>query len=113
MPVEINNIKLEMLIDTSSPVTLIAENIIESLGVGLSDLSRVESTLSAADGNKMSIKGQIKVNIKIGTIDIKQDAIVTKLGKLTGIIGMDFLRNHKCELKLTTCKNIVTIHVQE
>ena len=57
-PVEINNIKLEMLIDTGSPVTLIAENIIESLGVGLSDLSRVESTLSAADGNTMSIKGK-------------------------------------------------------
>lgn len=43
-PVEINNIKLEMLIDTGSPVTSIADNIIESLGVGLSDLSRVETT---------------------------------------------------------------------
>jgi hypothetical protein len=51
-----------MIIYTGSPATLIAENIIESIGV---DLSRVESTLSTADGNTMSVKGQIKVNIKI------------------------------------------------
>ena len=106
-PVEINNIKLEMIIDTGSPVTLIAENIIESLGVGLSDVSRVESTLSAADGNKMSIKGQIKVNIKIGKTELKQDAIVRKLGKLKGIIGMDFLQNHKCQLKLSEVKLVI------
>ena len=106
-PVEINNIKLEMIIDTGSPVTLIAENIIESLGVGLSDVSRFESTLSAADGNKMSIKGQIKVNIKIGKTELKQDAIVRKLGKLKGIIGMDFLQNHKCQLKLSEVKLVI------
>ena len=77
-PVEINNIKLEMIIDSGSPVTLIAENIIASLRVGLSDLFRVESTLPAADDNKMSIKDQIKVNIKIGKAEFKQDAIVTR-----------------------------------
>ena len=76
---------------------MIAENIIESLGVELSDVSRVESTLSAADGNTMSIKGQIKVNIKIGKTELKQDAIVRKLGKLKGIIGMDFIQNHRCQ----------------
>ena len=94
-PVLINNIKLEMIIDTGSPVTLITENIITSLRVVLSDLSTVESTLSAADGNKMSIKVQIKVNIKIGKAEYKQDAIATKLRKLKGIAGMDFLQNHK------------------
>jgi hypothetical protein len=33
-PVEINNIKLEMIIDTGSPVTLIAENIILAITAG-------------------------------------------------------------------------------
>jgi hypothetical protein len=103
-PVEINNIKLEMIIDTGSPVTLIAENIIESLGV---DLSRVESTLYTADGNTMSVKSQIKVNIKIDKTEFKQDAIVTKLGKLKGIIGMDFLQNLKCQLKLSEVKLVI------
>ncbi|CAG2211125.1 unnamed protein product [Mytilus edulis] len=107
MPVEINNTKLEMLIDTGSPVTLLAENIIESLGVGLSDLSKVESTLSAADGNKMSIKGQIKVNLKIDQSQYRQNTIVTKLGKLKGIIGMDFLQNNKCDLKLSEAKLVI------
>lgn len=107
MPVEINNTKLEMLIDTGSPVTLLAENIIESLGVGLSDLSKVESTLSAADGNKMSIKGQIKVNLKIDQSQYRQNTIVTKLGKLKGIIGKDFLQSNKCDLKLSEAKLVI------
>ena len=93
-----------MIIYTGSPATLIAENIIESIGV---DLSRVESTLSTADGNTMSVKGQIKVNIKIDKTEFKQDAIVTKLGKLKGIIGMGFLQNHKCQLKLSEAKLVI------
>lgn len=96
-----------MLIDTGSPVTLLAENITESLGVGLSDLTRVDSTLSAADGNKMSIKGQMKIPIKIGKTGFQQNVIVTKLGKLKGIIGMDFLQDHKCDLKLSEAKLVI------
>ena len=96
-----------MLIDTGSPVTLISENLIESLGVGPSDLSRVESTLSAADGNKMSVKGQINLSIKIGKSNFQQNTIVTKLGKLKAILGMDFLQNHNCELKLSEAELVI------
>jgi hypothetical protein len=39
--------------------------------------------------------------------ELKQDAIVTKLGKVKGIIGMDFLQNHKCQLKLSEVKLVI------
>lgn len=55
----------------------------------------------------MSIKGKLKVNIKIGKTEFKQDALVTNLGKLKGIIGMDFLQSHRCELKLSEAKLVI------
>ncbi|CAC5403198.1 unnamed protein product [Mytilus coruscus] len=61
VPVEINKIKIDMLIDTGSPVTILYENLIITVDLGTSGLSRVESTLSAADGNKMKIKGQAEL----------------------------------------------------
>ena len=92
LPVEINKVKIDFLIDTGSPVTLISEKIIENLGIGSSGLSGVASTLSTADGNNMKVLGQIKCKMKIGTKFFDHELIVTQLGKLKGIIGMDFLQ---------------------
>ncbi|CAC5426233.1 unnamed protein product [Mytilus coruscus] len=58
VPVEIIKIKIDMLIDTGFPVTILSKNLIKKVDLGTPGLSRVESTLSAADGNKMKIKGQ-------------------------------------------------------
>ncbi|CAG2225234.1 unnamed protein product [Mytilus edulis] len=82
VPVEINKIKIDMLIDTGSPVTILSENLIKKVDLGSSGLSRVESTLSAADGNKMKIKGQAVCEIKIGNNEFQHKIIFTKLGEI-------------------------------
>ena len=102
--VEINSLKLDMLVDTGSPVTIISLEIAEMLGIRSSELSRVATTLLTADGNKMDIKGKVKCKMKIDKIFVEQDVIVAQLSKLKGIIGMDFFQQHKCNLKLSESK---------
>ncbi|CAG2243575.1 unnamed protein product [Mytilus edulis] len=100
-----------MLIDTGSPVTILSENLIKKVDLGSSGLSRVESTLSAADGNKMKIKGQAVCEIKIGNNEFQHKIIFTKLGKLEGILGMDFLKCYECEIKLAEAKFLIAKQV--
>ena len=72
--VEINSLKLDMLVDTGFPVTIISHEIAEMLGIRSSELSRVATTLLTADGNKMDIKGKVKCKMKIDKIFVEQDA---------------------------------------
>ena len=107
IPVEVNKIKLNMLVDTGSPVTIISSDMIGMLGVRPSDLSRADKTLHTADGNQMNVKGKIKCKMKINDFSTEYPVVFAQLSKLSGIIGMDFLKDHNCDLKMSESNIII------
>ena len=75
-----------MSIDTESPLTLLSNELLDMIGVKSSDLSRVDSILHTADGNKMNIKGKINCKMTIDKISLEYPVIFTQLSKLSGIV---------------------------
>ena len=91
-----------MLIDTGSAVTLISEKIFNNLGLGNSDLSELSSILTTADGETMSVLGQITVKITIGGKTYNHPVVVAELGDISGILGLDFMSEN--EIVIDTSK---------
>ncbi|CAC5419745.1 unnamed protein product [Mytilus coruscus] len=87
-----------MLVDTGSDVTLISSEFYKDIRLRASDLKRVSTKLTTADGDSLEVFGMTSVPLCFGGVSIDQNVIVANLGDLSGILGMDFLGKNRVSI---------------
>jgi predicted aspartyl protease len=90
----------KFLVDTGSQACLIDKHVFMHLE-NRPPLRSCSLSLSTADGSDRHVSGKIDVEFRIGDILFCHEFIVTELGKLSGILGMDFLQSNDVTLHLS------------
>lgn len=90
--VDIQNININMLVDTGSVVTILSKQVFDKIHTeSVPALHAVESNLTVADGGILTNYGKVSMDFRIGCCSFSQDTIVAGLQGINGIIGLDFL----------------------
>lgn len=91
---KICNKDIYFLVDTGSSWSLISNEIFDSL-LGNRDLEDLQTTLTTADGDLLSVKGKTDVDLCINEMEFSTTVVVAQLGDLSGILGLDFLSKYE------------------
>ena len=98
---------LAFLIDTGANVTILSKNFVENAEPSLmSKMSPVNINLVTATGESSPFVGEIKIEILLGTHKYQHNVLIADIHS-EGILGMDFLVAHGCDLLLS--KNILKV----
>lgn len=62
---------------------------------GNRDLEDLQTTLTTADGDLLSVKAKTDVDLCINEIEFSTTVVVAQLGDLSGILGLDFLSKYE------------------
>lgn len=72
-----------------------------------SKLSDTRARIILADGKPLPPHGCVTLTLSVGTLQLEHEMIVADIG-VEGLIGMDFLKTHSCQLDL--CRNCIHIY---
>ncbi len=97
----IGKTELSFLVDTGASCTIVSEDIFRELkklpeaGEGFNESRK----LQAADGSFLKVLGKLKLPVKLGKVVVQHEVIDAKITD-SGILGYDFLKQHKLILIL-------------
>ena len=96
----VHGISTEFLVDTGASCTLVSQRIFQLLKdkVTTSVLPN-RRKFQLADGKPLKTFGTVRVDIKIGTQTVFHDIVGADIDD-SGILGYDFLEEHKCHLHI-------------
>ncbi|CAC5387925.1 PNPLA8 [Mytilus coruscus] len=97
---EINSTPCKLLVDIGSPVCVVSSKLYNTMEVDKTELQKTDTALYTADGTKHVVKGQVNVQVKLGTEIFKQNVIVANIEELAGILGMDYLETQDVEIQI-------------
>ena len=101
LPLNIDGVCLHFLVDSGTSKSLInAERFLTSLSQYEEDVQAPSTQLVAANGEYMSIRGELELPLEINGAFFMTNVIVTELGQLDGILGLNFLRAYDMSLDL-------------
>ena len=93
---------VRFLIDTGAAVSLLNSTVWRKLSAKAS--LRLEPWLGArlvgVDGSQLRVLGQARLPLVIGTATISASVVVVDTLTTEGILGMDFLRQHRCTIDI-------------
>ncbi|CAC5365138.1 unnamed protein product [Mytilus coruscus] len=69
-------------------------------GRGSSQLISLDSILTTANGNALSVKGKCILNIAIGPLLVKQEVIVADIKGSSGILGINFFEQNEIDIQV-------------
>jgi len=98
----VNGMELALLADTGAAVSIINKRRYESLGHRKPKLNAVDSQLISASSNKIETYGQAEFLISWTGVKRRHVFIVADI-RPDGILGLDFFRQHKCDICITQC----------
>ena len=98
---KVENVPLTFLVDTGSNVSILNRSVYEQLSAEARNL--VQSTnkkLLTVTGETTPLIGQAVLNLEIGAQSLSINILFADIEN-EGILGLDFLRDHNCDLMLT------------
>ncbi|KAL3863713.1 hypothetical protein ACJMK2_005460, partial [Sinanodonta woodiana] len=98
----VNGMELALLADTGAAVSIINKRRYESLGHRKPKLNAVVSQIISASSNKIETYGQAEFLISWVGVKRRHVFIVADI-RPDGILGLDFFRQHKCDICITQC----------
>lgn len=97
---KINNIQAECLIDTGATLTIMSMRLWDIIQLSSSSvLEKFHSQVFTASGESLEMKGKTTVFIEIGGMHFPCKIVVAKID-VDLILGLDFLRDHNCQLDI-------------
>ena len=100
---ELNVIKVRFLVDTGASNTMIDTKVFDRIcRRNRVDLEPSEHSFCLADGTPMKLAGKFSGNLRVGHDCYEQQVIVTNLGRLQGLLGLDFFDNQQPKLDFST-----------
>ena len=100
---ELNGIKVRFLVDTGASNTMMDTKVFDRIcRRNRVDLEPSEHSFCLADGTPMKLAGKFSGNLRVGHDCYEQQVIVTNLGRLQGLLGLDFFDNQQPKLDFST-----------
>ena len=100
--VQINGVPADFILDTGASVTIMSYETFDAINSSKQPtLNPIRGDLTLADGRELQTRGTANFKIKIGSRNIEHEAVVAAI-RGPGIIGLDFMMEHKCTLNLGT-----------
>ena len=99
---EIGEVKVEMMLDSGSSVSLIREDVLKQLTRYCRIPSKKLQLVSAA-GEPIPVVDHVSVSIRLGELQMEQPFVVVASLIMPAILGMDFLHTHGIILDFATC----------
>ena len=93
-------IDVDLLVDTGAACTLLSKRIYDAIKGKKPKLSLSNKRLHTADGSLMEVFGSATCMLEMSGQVFKQQVIVSDLGDLPAILGMDFMVNNQVNLDL-------------
>jgi len=90
---KIGNEKVNLLIDTGSPASLLSVEIFEMLGFDKSILQIESSLLAEAGDSELEVYGKAKIKFDLNSTQLEHEFVIAKLD-MQGILGMNFLEEN-------------------
>ena len=88
----------KLVIDTGSSVTLLSSRIFFSIPQSMRPLLQYyQGKLILADGSDLPVLGEVNLPLCFGSITVHHSVLVADI-KSDGLIGIDFMKEHSCEL---------------
>ena len=101
IPALVANMPLTFLVDTGSNVTILRRDLLDSWPQQQQpSIIPVNTQLITATGECSPFHGKDLIDITIGSQTLKQEILFADI-KNDGILGMDFLGNHSCDVLLS------------
>ncbi|MCG7878981.1 MAG: retroviral-like aspartic protease family protein, partial [Candidatus Thiodiazotropha taylori] len=98
---KIQNVPVTFLIDTGSNVTILKKDFLEKFPLEVQQSIKPTNTkLLSVTGEITPFLGKTILSIEIGAQKVQQKVLVANIEN-DGILGMDFLTAHQCDLMLT------------
>ena len=107
----IKNVHVTFLVDTGSNVTILSNDLIEKLPSDISSsVKPTDTQMLTVTGEVTPFLGKTDLEFEIGTQKLTHQFLIADIEN-DGILGMDFLKTHKCDLVLT--RQILKINGEE
>lgn len=88
------HVSTRMLVDTGSAVNLISKTLCEDLGVDITQLTPISTSLAAANGSSLEQFGVVELEFSLEGMMFSSSYIVADLVDIPGILGMEFLEKN-------------------
>ena len=95
---KLGELTVNLVIDTGSSVTLLSSKAFRQIAQDRIDLSPYRGKLSLADGSDLPVKGVAKALLSFQGVDVWQTVLVADI-EADGLLGIDFFKEHECELR--------------
>ena len=95
LDVAYGDLAFDMLVDTGASPSVIDHKAFLSFGENRPVLKPCSKELFGANGSKLDVYGEIELEVSVEGETVLIDAVVADLGKLKGIIGMQFLMKYR------------------
>ena len=94
----INNQPTSILLDTGATTSVISEETWKKSGrYHPEKLEKVDATLEVANGEHLTVKGRINVNLRLGNLQLLFPVLVVKGISQCAILGCDFFKEYGCQ----------------
>ena len=105
---KVNGISVDSLVDTGATLTIISTHLWDTIKQCSSPLLETFDTqVFTASGEPVNLKGKTTVFIDIGGMHYTCQVVVADID-LELILGLDFLKNHECQIDAV--QNVLSIH---
>ena len=105
---KVNGISVDSLVDTGATLTIISTHLWDTIKQCSSPLlEKFDTQVLTASGEPVALKGKTTVFIDIGGMHYTCQVVVADID-LELILGLDFLKNHECQIDVV--QNVLSIH---
>ena len=98
---KVEDIPITFLIDTGSNVSILSKGLVDQFPPDLhEEVQATKTKLLSVTGEITPFLGKTTVTVEIGSQKVQQNVLIASIEN-DGILGMDFLTTHHCDLMLT------------
>ena len=97
----VNGVRVRFMVDTGASVSLLHSDVWHRISASHAALQPWSGPrLVGVDGSELRVCGYVKLALKIGTASVSTPVVVVDTLTAEGILGMDFLRHHQCNINI-------------
>ena len=98
--VSVGDKRIQMLVDTGSPISIISEEIANKLSFETNEMRESDIKISGVDSSPIEVFGSVDCEIGLDSQKFAMEMTVAGIKSFSGILGMDFMEMYDVRLNI-------------